>query len=91
MEALVQADKALYAGVHSPRIRKVFYEDVKFIGGTSGHFRQVEAGVVEVGLHSCAGIAFPTTRVNGPLSVGVAFLWWAISLVAGRFYRSRFR
>lgn len=78
VEALVQADKALNSGANAARIRTVFYEEVKFIGGQTGQFRDVGAGVVEVGLRSCA---FAASRATHSASAGasgavlVAWLW----------------
>ncbi len=78
VEALVQADKALNNGANAARIREVFYDEVKFIGGETGQFRDIGAGVIEMGLRSCA---FASARATHSASAGasgavlVAWLW----------------
>lgn len=92
VEALVQADKALNSGANAPRIRQVFYEEVKFIGGQTGQFRDIGAGIVEVGLRSCAfvgGRASHSASAGASGAVLVAWLWGLMFLGRKRMQEDR--
>jgi hypothetical protein len=57
VEALVKADKALFSGAHVSKIRTLFYDDIKFVGGKTGMFKDTQSKVVEMGLRSCLGVS----------------------------------
>lgn len=90
IETLVQADQALYDGAHVARIRALFYDEVKFVGGGALVFRDADRTVLELGLQSCA-------RVSGrrPFSWQIAFglflLWAGATLWGGRKARGEMR
>lgn len=69
VEAVVKADESLYQGEHVGRIRRLFYDEVKFTGGAT-----VGAdGLVELGFKGC-GAVHSTRPPN--LGGGVALFAW---------------
>lgn len=88
VESLVQADKALNDGANVAYIRQLFYQGVQFVGGNTGHFRDVDAGLVEVGLRSCAAAPRPSDSNASALASWILFfLWLASSVIAARAWR----
>lgn len=81
VEALVAADKALNAGVNVVRIRRLFYQEVKFIGGRTGQFRDPDKAIAEIGLRSCAAAH---QRPMSPWTWVSACLWLLSTLAAVR-------
>jgi hypothetical protein len=92
VEALVRADQAVYGGVHVGRIRTLFYDEVKFVGGQSGVFRDSASGIAEVGFRGCS-VSYPMQFVSGPVSPGLnllsTLLWLISTLGLARFFSKR--
>ncbi len=84
VEALVQADKVLFAGQNASAIRSTFYDEVRFLGGRTGQFRDVDNAILELGLRSCAA----SSRARHPATPAVFFalllLWAVVALALGR-------
>ncbi len=74
VEALVQADNILYGGNHVGRIRKLFYNDLKFVGGNTTPFRDATQGLLEMGFQSCSSIGRRTQAIP---SLASLLLWIA--------------
>jgi hypothetical protein len=86
VESLVKADISLHDGAHVARIRQLFYDELKFVGGESGLFRNTSEGAFELGFNSCAathgrsleGQPWTTLLLFGLWLVGLLRLgeWW---------------
>lgn len=86
VEALVQADLALNQGANRTRIRELFYDEIKFIAGYTGQFRDTGRAVVEMGLRSCASVpAVP--GANGWATALTLLTWIWVTLGLGRQWR----
>lgn len=81
VEALARADQALYDGAHVGRIRRLLYEDIRWVGGKSGIFRDTENKVVELGLRSCAAVH---GRGAGGLTGLCMLFWLGLTVWVGR-------
>lgn len=86
VEALVKADQALNEGKNQSRIRHLFYDEIRFIGGKSAVFREVDRGVVEMGFRSCGAIHSFHSR---PWGLIAALFWVTLILGVGRLCRAR--
>jgi len=93
VEALVQADQTLNAGVNVARIRQLFYDELKFVNGGESPFRSTENLLAEVGFKSCTSVGMPNASGGWPssaLSWGAFFTWLVGTLAsARRFTRGR--
>ena len=76
VEALVKADTALNRGLNVERIRKLFFDELKFVGGQPNVFRDTPKAVVDVGFKSCLAVHRSEQRSEALLS-------WAYSSVLG--------
>jgi hypothetical protein len=84
VEALVAADKALNAGVNVVTIRRLFYQEVKFLGGRTGQFRDPDKAIIEMGLRSCGAVHH--SRSLSPWSGVGALLWLLFTLMLARLW-----
>lgn len=56
VEALVKADEALNSGENAGRIRQLFYDEIAWLGGMAGVYRDSSRGIANVGFRSCASV-----------------------------------
>lgn len=84
VEAVVQADKTLFAGANVATIRQIFYNEVHFLGGQTGQFRDVDKAILEVGLHSCASAPYRRHPATAWVLFGVLGLWLGVTTLLGR-------
>jgi len=82
VESLVKADRAQYDGAHVARIRRLFYDEIKFVGGQSGIYRDVENGIVEMGFRGCSSTHLTTSR-SGWISILLLTVWLFGTVRAG--------
>ncbi len=64
IEALVKADNALYDGSHVSLIRELFYETLKFYGGSTIKFWDKQRAIYDIGFRGCASIKNQTPNSN---------------------------
>jgi hypothetical protein len=82
VEALVAADASLNAGANGARIRRLFYQEIQFIGGNTGQFRDPDKAIIEMGLRSCGGVHRQTA--TSPWFAWVVLAWLLGTLSWGR-------
>ncbi len=81
VEALVKADKALNGGENVARIRELFYNDLKWVGGKGNFLRDPEKGIAEVGFRSCSAVPMPGSAAP---TFGSIVIWLMALVGAGR-------
>lgn len=82
VEALVRADNTLFSGSHVVRIRQVFYDEIKFVGGQSGVFSDSAARVANVGFQSCLSVK--GQRYLPGTSWALFFSWLLLTVGLGK-------
>jgi|GEM_PF-2444584 len=82
IESLVRADETLYSGNHVGRIRTIFYDDLHFIGGQTGVFKDSASKIAEVGFKSCASVG--NVMASGSWTIWMMLVWLAMVLGSGR-------
>jgi len=87
IEALIQADKSLFGGVHENRIRQLFYDERKFLGSLTGVFQDEDKKIVKLGFQGCATVTHPT-HSSGAASLALLLVWLVSTVWLGRRGRS---
>lgn len=83
VEALVQADKALYQGVNETLIRTLFFDERKFLGSLSGVFQDTDKKIVKVGFQGCSSIHKKSDQ-SAVISFVLLLVWVGVTLGLGR-------
>jgi hypothetical protein len=92
VEALVQADASLNDGVNASTIRTLFFDTLRFVGGSGNPFADVGQGVVNVGVSSCLSTSTPPSATSLVASFGMFLIWFASVLFGARtFFGTRVR
>lgn len=87
VEALIQADRVLYSGVHESTIRRLFLDERKFIGTLSGVFQDSEKKIVKMGFQGCAAISSRQNEKSWVLTLIAIVIWIGMTFGLGRLIR----
>lgn len=78
VEALVQADRDLYDGVHENRIRELLFTERNWLGSLSDVFQDSDKKIVKVGFQGCSSVK-ETNTGSSPLATGMFSMLWILA------------